>query len=63
MADKMVSVLLPESLVDRVAEQWERMHDDPDVAAISPRYTQTGAVRVALHLALKQLEAPAKKEG
>jgi hypothetical protein len=54
--EKLVAVLLPESLVGRVERQWSAMHADPAVAAIRPRKTSTAAVRVALHLVLERLE-------
>ena len=42
MADeKMVSVLLPASLIDRVEAEWDEMHRDPTVAALRPRRTAT----------------------
>ena len=57
MADeKMVSVLLPKSLIDRVEAEWDEMHRDPTVAALRPRRTATAAVRIAVHLALEHLD-------
>lgn len=55
-SEKMVSVLLPESLLGRVEAEWDEMHLDPAVAAIRPRRTATAAVRVALHIVLEHLD-------
>lgn len=60
--DDKLSVSLPFDLVERVERQWERMHRDSAVAAISPRFSSSAAVRVALHLALVKLEAEERAE-